>query len=325
MRRSSLPLNGLRAFEAAARHLSFTRAADEMSVTQAAVSHQVKALERRLGVTLFRRLPRALLLTDEGQSLLPELRASFNRIAQALERISAQEGSAALTVSLMTTFALTWLVPRLPRFQAAHPEIEVRLMTTPRVIDFAREDVDVAIRFGDGHWPNQLITTKLLDDALTPLCGRAHRERLRRPGDLRGVTLLHAGDDEWAIWLAAVGVRGINARKGPTFDSTKIAVQAAIDGLGVAAGDPHLFADDIAAGRLFQPFPLIVSNPGKGYWLVYPEASAERAKVKAFCDWIVAEAAPRAGRDSASNHDSPSDDMGRDAALQHVDHLLHDG
>ena len=325
MRRSNLPLNGLRAFEAAARHLSFTRAADEMSVTQAAVSHQVKALERRLGIKLFRRLPRALLLTDEGQSLLPELRAAFNRIAQALERISIQEGGATLTVSLITTIALTWLVPRLPRFQAAHPDIDVRLMTTPRLTDFAREDVDVAIRFGDGQWADQLVAIKLLDDALTPLCGRAHIERLRAPGDLKGMTLLHSGDGEWAMWLAAVDIRGMNARKGPTFDSTKIAAQAAIDGLGVAIGDPHLFADDIAAGRLFQPFPLTVTNPGKGYWLVYPEASAERAKVKAFRDWIVAEAAPRAGRDAASNHESPSDDMGRDAALQHVDHLLHDG
>ncbi len=288
MRRSNLPLNGLRAFEAAARHLSFTRAADEMNVTQAAVSHQVKGLERRLGVTLFRRLPRALLLTDEGQSLLPELRAAFNRIAQALERVSAQEGNATLTVSLLTTFALAWLVPRLRRFQAAHPEIEVRLMTTPRLIDFAREDVDVAIRYGDGQWAGGLTVVKLFDDSLTPLCGRAHREKLRSLSDLQRATLLHSGDGEWSIWLSAAGVAGVNATKGPLFDSTKMAVQAAIDGLGVAIGAPQLFADDIAAGRLFQPFPLAVRND-KAHWLVYPEASAERLKVKAFRRWITEE------------------------------------
>src|SRR5258708_24051111 len=148
----SLPLNGLKAFEAAARHLSFTRAADELHVTQAAVSHQVKALEQRLGVKLFRRLPKSLRLTDEGQALLPELRDAFERIARALNRVTSAQGAAALSVSTLTTFALTWLVRRLPPFQARHPAIDVPLNTTGRMVDFAREDVDVAVRYGAGDW-----------------------------------------------------------------------------------------------------------------------------------------------------------------------------
>jgi DNA-binding transcriptional LysR family regulator len=288
-----LPLNGLRAFEAAARHLSFTRAADELHVTQAAVSHQVKGLEERLGVKLFRRLPKSLLLTDEGQALLPELREAFGRIAQVLDRIRRQGGAATLSVSSLTTFALTWLVPRLPRFQAAHPEIEMRLATTQRLVDFAREDVDLAVRYGNGQWRG-LAQQKLFDDELTPLCGRAHHERLGRPEDLRYVPLIDssgvepAGVGDWPTWLRAAGLADLPVNRVASFDSTTIAVQAAIDGMGVAIGSPGLFADHIAAGRLFQPFPLTVGN-GKSYWVVYPEGAGDRPKIRAFRDWILGE------------------------------------
>lgn len=290
-----LPLNGLKAFEAAARHLSFTRAAAELHVTQAAVSHQVKTLELRLGVKLFRRLPKSLLLTDEGQALLPELHDAFERMARALARVSSERGAATLSVTTLTTFALTWLVSRLPRFQAAHPEIEVRLATTAQIVDFAREDVDIAIRYGDGRWPG-LVVTKLFDDELTPLCGRAHRDRLHRPEDLRHVPLIDASSVEpasvgdWSTWLAAAGIPDLPLNLGARFNSTKIGVQAAIDGLGVAIGSPYLFNEDIVAGRLFQPFPLTVSH-GKAYWLVHQEAAGDRRKVKAFRDWILAETA----------------------------------
>jgi DNA-binding transcriptional LysR family regulator len=289
----SLPLNGLKAFEAAARHLSFTRAADELHVTQAAVSHQVKTLEQRLGVKLFRRLPKSLRLTDEGQALLPELRDAFERIARALNRVTSAQGAAALSVSTLTTFALTWLVSRLPRFQARHPEIEVRLNTTGRMVDFAREDVDVAVRYGDGNWPG-LTVEKMFEDELTPLCGRAHKDRLRRPEDLRDVPLLDASPPEpasvgdWPTWLRAAGIGQLPVTRGATFDSTKIAAQAAIDGLGVAIGSPYLFAEDIAGGRLFQPFPLTVRN-GKTYWLVCAEGTATRPKIKAFREWVFSE------------------------------------
>ncbi|TMQ10245.1 MAG: transcriptional regulator GcvA [Deltaproteobacteria bacterium] len=289
----SLPLNGLKAFEAAARHLSFTRAADELHVTQAAVSHQVKTLEQRLGVKLFRRLPKSLRLTDEGQALLPELRDAFERIARALNRVTSAQGAAALSVSTLTTFALTWLVSRLPRFQARHPDIEVRLNTTGRLVDFAREDVDVAVRYGDGNWSG-LNVEKMFEDELTPLCGRAHKERLRRPEDLRDVPLLDASPPEpasvgdWPTWLRAAGIAQLPVTRGATFDSTKIAAQAAIDGMGVAIGSPYLFAEDIAAGRLFQPFPLTVRN-GKTYWLVCAEGTATRPKIKAFREWVFSE------------------------------------
>ena len=289
MKRSVLPLNGLRAFEAAARHLSFTRAAAEMNVTQAAISHQVKALERRLGLPLFRRLPKSLRLTDEGQALLPELGAAFDRIGNVLDRLG-QRGGGVLTISALTTFVLTWLVPRLQRFQAAHPEIEVRLLTNPRLVDFDREEVDVAIRFGDGKWPG-LLKIKLFEETLTPLCGRSHRRRLRSLSDLRAVTLLDAVGCDWENWLRAAGARDLAVNRGPKFDSTKIAVQAAIDGLGVAIGQASLYAEDIAAGRLFQPFPLAVGN-GKAYWLVHPASVRDTPKVKAFRDWILTEIGP---------------------------------
>src|SRR6266702_2729049 len=152
MSRSLPPLNALRAFEAAARHLSFTAAAAELNVTQAAISHQIKGLEERLGLPLFRRLPRRLILTEAGQALLPELRDAFSRMALAIERVTARSAGGTLTVSSMTTVVIGWLLPLLPRFQAAHPEIDVRLMTSQRMVDFAREDIDVAIRFGGGKW-----------------------------------------------------------------------------------------------------------------------------------------------------------------------------
>jgi DNA-binding transcriptional LysR family regulator len=289
----SLPLNGLKAFEAAARHLSFTRAADELHVTQAAVSHQVKTLEMRLGVKLFRRLPKSLRLTDEGQALLPELRDAFERMARAIDRVTSAQSAAALSVSTLTTFALTWLIGRLPRFQARHPEFEVRLNTTGRMVDFAREDVDIAVRYGDGNWPS-LHIEKMFEDELTPLCGRAYRDRLRTPADLRDVPLLDASPPEpasvgeWGTWFKAAGVAQLPNTRAATFDSTKIAMQGAIDGLGIAIGSPYLFAEDIAAGRLFQPFPLTVRN-GKSYWLVCAEGTASRPKIKAFRDWIFSE------------------------------------
>ncbi len=290
MARPLPPLNALRAFTAAARHLSFTRAAAELHVTQAAVSHQVKALEARLGTKLFRRLTRGLLLTDEGQALLPGLSDGFERLAAAVERVGAKGGGGTLTVSLLTTFAVNWLVARLPRFQASHPAIEVRLTTTSRLVDFAREDVDVAIRLGAGNWPG-LTAHKLLDEELSPLCAPTLARRLKTPADLARLTLLQdsSESDDWLTWFDAAGQRVPNATQGPGFDSTHIAVQAAIKGLGVAIGMPSMFAADLESGRLVQPFELVVKN-GKANWLVYPEASALRPKIAHFRDWIVAEA-----------------------------------
>jgi DNA-binding transcriptional LysR family regulator len=299
------PLNALRAFEAAARHLSFTRAAEELHVTQAAVSHQVKALEERVGVKLFRRLTRGLLLTEEGHALLPDLREAFDRLAQAVDMIGRQGGQGTLTISLLTTFALGWLVPRLQRFQQAHPSIDVRLTTTARLVDFAVEDVDVAVRYGAGGWPG-LRCDKIFDDVVTPLCNARFKERLRKPEDILNVPLLHEQyEHDWRTWFRAAGISVGQLKKGPIFDSTRVAMEAAIAGVGVACGAPFLFTAEIASGQLHQPFDLVVPN-GKGYWLVSPEATAERPKIKALRDWMLEEAAmpmpaaapPRADRRS---------------------------
>ncbi|SRR5258706_1371634 len=291
MARRLPPLGALRAFEAAARHVSFSRAAEELNVTPAAISHQVKQLEAWLGVPLFRRLTRALRLTDEGQALLPALGQAFDRLALAVEKVSAGGAAGTLTVSALTTFVLNWLVPRLPRFQAAHPELDVRLSTSRALVDFARDDVDVAVRYGTGRWPD-VRADKLFDDILTPLCGAAFKDRLRAPADLIGMPLLQSDDTnpEWALWLEAAGVAHPNPGRGPSFDSTRIAVDAAIDGLGVAIGGTRLFADVLAQGRLFQPFALAVPS-GRAYWLVSPAVTAERPKVRAFRDWVLAEVA----------------------------------
>ncbi len=296
MARTLPPLNALRAFEAAARHLSFTRAAEELRVTQAAVSHQVKALEERLGVTLFRRLTRGLRLTDEGQALLPDLRDGFDRLAQAVERVGRRGGQGRLTVSLLTTFALSWLVPRLPRFNERHPEIEVSLIASQRLADFAREEIDCAVRYGHGPWAG-LRADKLFDDELTPLCGKAWQSKLKQPGDLAKVPLLVLSNDhkDWPTWLEAAGVPHIDGRKGTQFDSTRISVDAAIAGAGVAIGNPYVHAEPIVEGRLFQPFDLVIPN-GDSYWLVYPEAVAERPKIKAFRDWLLEEAKEAAAK-----------------------------
>jgi LysR family transcriptional regulator, regulator of gene expression of beta-lactamase len=284
---NALPLNALRAFEASARHLSFTRAAEELHVTQAAVSHQVKALEARLGVKLFRRLPRSLLLTEEGQILLPELRDAFDRIAAALERVKETSGRGPIAVSLVATFALSWLVPRLPRFHAAHPDIELRLTThNNRPVDFARDPVDMAVRYGYGV-PH---AEKLFDYRLTPLCSPRIAGRLKEPCDLEGLPLLCTGDrGDWPLWLRAAGLPPLPTG-GTIFDSTRVMIEAAMEGVGVAIGSPYLFAGEIAQGDLVQPFALTVPN-GRAYWLLLREGRAAAPPIQAFRDWLLAEAA----------------------------------
>ncbi len=285
MGRALPPLNALRAFEAAARHGSFVAAADELSVTPAAISHQVKALEDRLGVALFRRLARGLALTTDGEALLPDLRDAFDRMALALDRIGRQSGGKVLTISLVTTFLLAWLVPRLHRFQARHPDIEVRMTTARHIVDFGREDVDAAVRFADRP-EDGLYAKKLFNDVLTPLAGRRYRDRLKTFEDLRKVPLIDtAFSPEWPIWLEAMGLQELKPRRSLAFDSTKIAVEAAIEGAGVAIGPPKLFREEIEEGRLFQPFPQVVES-GRAWWFVCPATTADRPKIKAFRAWL---------------------------------------
>jgi LysR family transcriptional regulator, regulator of gene expression of beta-lactamase len=299
--RSLLPLNALRAFEAAARHESFTRAAAELHVTQAAVSHQVKMLEERVGTVLFHRLPHGLRLTEEGHRLLPRLRDAFDRIETALEDLSAGSGGprGALSISLVATFGMSWLVPRLPRFHARFPHIDLRLTTHNNdPVDFDRDPVDLAIRYGDGDWPS-VAAERLFDYRLTPLCGPRLAARLATPGDLRGAPLLRTNNEDWLIWLAAAGLPPLPFA-GPLFDSTRMMVEAAIEGMGVALASPDLFACEIADGRLRQPFPLCVPS-GRAYWLIRPEGREPGPRAWAFRDWIVGEATAGAAKLEAGN------------------------
>ncbi|MFQ5785877.1 MAG: transcriptional regulator GcvA [Alphaproteobacteria bacterium] len=295
MTRRLPPLNALRAFEAAARHLSFTRAAQELNVTQAAISHQVKALEDRLGVLLFRRINRALLLTDAGQAYLPPVRDAFDRLAEATARLHAQDSRGALTVSVLPSIATKWLVPRLGRFREAQPDIDVRIAPSLHLTDFAREDVDVALRYGRGVWPG-LRADRLMTEDIFPICSPKLLDGphpLRAPADLRHYTLLHdEGHGDWRVWLLAAGIDDIDPTRGTVFTDSGMLVQAAVEGQGVALGRSALAADDLAAGRLVRPFD--VSLPAEfAYYLVCPEASAGRPKIAAFRDWLMAETARR--------------------------------
>lgn len=286
------PLNALRAFESAGRHLSFTRAAAELSVTQAAISHQIKALEERLGVTLFKRQNRALLLTDAGQAYLPAVRDTFENLARATERLLTRDRVGALTASVLPSFAAKWLVPRLGRFREQHPEIDVRLSADHNMVDFARGDVDVAIRYGQGEYPG-LESVRLMTEDVFPVCSPALLKTahpLRSPDDLRYHTLLH--DDfrvDWRLWLLAAGVTDIDPTRGPTFTDSSMVIQAAVEGQGVALARSVLAANDLAAGRLVKPFD--VSLPARwAYYLTYPPATRDNPKIVAFRDWLLVEA-----------------------------------
>ncbi|TQV89781.1 transcriptional regulator GcvA [Aliikangiella coralliicola] len=283
------PLKSLRAFEAAARHLSFTKAADELFVTQAAVSHQIKSLEEFLGVPLFVRRNRKLLLTDEGQNYWPKIRDIFETLSSATEQIKAQGASGALTVSVVPTFATVWLVPRLSHFSQIYPEIEVRLKASDDTVDFVREDVDVAIYYDTGDYPGVHSVT-LLSERLTPLCSPALLEGnkpLKSPQDLKHHTLLHDGSTgDWRRWLKFAGVKGINLNHGPVFSHTSMVQQAAIYGQGIAMGHLVLSQADVQAGRLVRPFELMMESDFS-YDIVCPKESAERPKIKAFTDWLL--------------------------------------
>lgn len=293
MSRKIPPLNALRAFEAAARHLSFTRASEELFVTQAAVSHQIKALEADLGVSLFRRITRGVLLTEAGQTYLPVLRDAFDAIAEATARVRADEESGLLTVTTTPSFAARWLVPRLGGFYADHPEIDVRLYPSIELIDFARDDVDVAVRFGGGDWPGVRAEHLLCLD-MFPVCSPALLEGphpLRTPADLSNHTLLHEDvREDWRRWLLAAGIEGVDFARGPMFHDTSLLLQAAVAGLGVAIAHSALVNDDLAAGRLVRPFETRLATD-VGFYVVCPEGTVARPKVRAFCDWLFEAAA----------------------------------
>jgi LysR family transcriptional regulator, glycine cleavage system transcriptional activator len=291
------PLNALRAFEAAGRHLSITKAAQELHVTPAAVSHQVKALEDHLGVALFRRSGNALFLTDAGQACLPGLRAGFAELARAIDAIREHDARGPLVLSVAPVVAAKWLIPRLRSFHESHPEIDVRLSASLGLADFERDGIDAAIRVGGGRYPG-LVADRLFGESVVPMCSPsllAGPTPLATPGDLRHHTLLHwdwPGSDrvvpDWDAWLRAMNVSGVDATRGPRFAQPDHAMQAAIDGAGVVLGWRTMARDDLAAGRLIVPFdralPLDVA-----FHLVYPELRRDAPKLVAFRRWLLRE------------------------------------
>lgn len=291
------PLNALRAFEASARLLSFARAAEELGVTPPAISHQVRQLEDFLGVRLFRRMTRRIALTEEGSACLPLLTEAFEKMAEAVDLLRRREDAGALTVSVAPSFAAKWLVPHVESFQAAHPEIDLRISANMAPVDFRSEDVDVGIRFGRGGYPG-LKSDLLFSEAIAPLCSPALLEGahpLRGPADLAHHILLH--DDsarpvgptpDWRLWLRLAGCETVDAARGPRFSHADHALQAAMAGHGVLLGRLSLARDDLAAGRLVRPFGEEIPTEF-GYYLVRPERGPDRPKVAAFRDWILAE------------------------------------
>ncbi len=286
MLRPQLPLNALRAFEAAARHQNLTRAADELCVSQAALSHQIKALEERLGTVLFQRLPRGVALTDEGAALLPVLTEAFDRIGLSLDRLAGGDTREVLTVGVVGTFAIGWLLARLPAFAAAHPDIDLRVSTHNNRADLAGEGLDMAIRFGDGDWPGE-ICTPLWPTPFAPVCAPALAEMLRQPRDLAHVPLLRSfRADEWPRWLATAGLTGLQAR-GPQFDSSLTLASAVSRGAGVALLPLAMFEHELAAGRLLQPFAQTL-DLGR-YWLTRLRSRREAEAAARLRQWLLAE------------------------------------
>lgn len=296
------PLSALVAFEAAARHLSFTRGARELHVTQAAVSHQVRALEEDLGVPLFLRRTRALRLTDEGTRLLPVVRDALDRLDEVGRSLRGGATPHTLRVSAVPSLTARWLVPRLGRFRELHPDIDVLLAPTAELADFGRGEADIGVRYGRGVYPG-LRSDRLFGEELVPVCSPAllrGPRALREPGDLRHAVLLHDEvHDDWRRWLLAAGVSGVDPTRGPVYIDSSMLVQAAMAGQGVALARRRLAELELAEGRLVRLFA--ISLPVEfAYYVVSPEATAERPKIRAFREWLLAEAragaAPGAGR-----------------------------
>jgi LysR family glycine cleavage system transcriptional activator len=292
MSRRLPPLNALRAFEAAARCVSFTRAAQELAVTQGAISHQVKALEARLGLRLFHRRHQGLELTSAGQTYLPIVRDAFDRLALGTEQLLAAEGVNRLTLSVSPNFASKWLVPRLGRFAGQHGEIDLRISATMHHVDFALEEVDMAVRHGDGDWP-ELHVVRLCPEELFPVCSPRLLEAsqpLREPGDLRHHTLLHLGDRrDWLKWLEAAGAEGVDLSRGAVFNQASMAIEAAVEGQGVALARTALAALDLLSGRLVRPFAFGLAVD-YAYYVICPQANARRPKIRKMQEWLLAEA-----------------------------------
>ncbi|HEX6865745.1 MAG TPA: transcriptional regulator GcvA [Caulobacteraceae bacterium] len=296
-RRRLPPLNALRAFEAAARHLNFSRAADELSVTPGAVSQQIQNLEDYVGAALFKRTPKGLLLTDAAQTALPALREAFDRLAEAASLLTGAVDGRRLTLTAAPSFAAKWLVPRLGKFEAAHPEVDVWLSAGMEVVDFASGEIDLAIRYGSGRYPG-LEVIRLLSETVIPVASPEllAEHPLNVPTDLSKHILLHDGspdaDDscpDWAMWLAARGIKTVDGNRGPRFNQSSLVIEAAVNGRGVALAKQTLAQADIDAGRLVAPLQ-IATAVDFAYYLVHPKTKGRLPQVKAFVSWIQQEA-----------------------------------
>lgn len=286
-------LNGLRAFESAARHMSFTQAAEELNVTQTAISHQIRRLEAELGVPLFLRLKDGLALTEDGQAYLPGIRSAFHDLRYSTEQLLATRNSSVLTISTLVSVASKWLLPRLPTFQQAFPDIDVRVSASTERVDFRKGGIDAAIRYGRGDWKG-LRSDWLMSDEIFPVCSPAllaGTQALDTPADLLNHTILQVSGmtaDDWDTWLGAAGQPGQMA-KAPrlTFDLAMMAVQAAVDGQGVCIGRSTYVDDDLRAGRLVAPFDLRLQDD-LGFYLVTPVETADSKKIVALRTWLLA-------------------------------------
>jgi LysR family glycine cleavage system transcriptional activator len=293
-------LNGLRTFEAAARYLSFTRAAEALFVSQAAVSHQIRGLEEQLGVPLFRRLTRSLELTDAGGRLYPRVQQALDLMEQGVRDAKARVERQGLTISVLPSFASGWLVRRIGGFAAAYPTVQIRIDPSTRLADFLTDGVDIGIRYGLGNYPG-LEVMHLMDEALFPVCCPELARQLERPADLAAVPLLHDdGHGQWKTWLEAVGALSVDPSRGPVYTDSNMVIQAAVEGQGVALARSGLSRDALEDGRLVQLFDLTLPAPF-AYYLVYPREYAQRPEVIAFSDWIRDEITRSGGAEPAAS------------------------
>jgi len=287
------PMAALRAFEAAAQLMSFKEAAAQLHRTPSAISHQIRSLEDELGAVLFHRDPHGLRLTDAGRDYFEAVSESLDGLAAATTRLRREHGEGPVTISLFPSFAVRWLIPRLNDFRAAHPEVEIELVSSVRQADFDDGVIDAAIRFGDGDWAG-LHCDPLMVEERFPVCSPAVAAGppLVAPSDLAQVILLHNGAHprEWAEWLEAAGVEQVAAERGPVFDASNEVLAAAANGMGVALGRTPLVEPDLETGRLVAPFRERVRTAGR-YWLVAPQATADRPALVAFREWLCAQVA----------------------------------
>jgi len=296
-RRRLPPLKALPAFEVAASRLSFSAAASELHLTHGAISRQMKTLEAWLGTALFRRLNRRLELTGPGIAFLPAVRTALDVLETSAAQVAVQPRRGPLVVSCLPTFMLRWLMPRLYDFNARHPAIEIRLSASFAPVDFAREGIDAAIRFG-GAPVEGVESRSFLEEKIGPVCSPAllQQKELRQPADLRRHTLLHSDSrpDVWSHWAKRSAARGLDVTRGPRFEHYYFLLEAAVNGLGVALVPEPLAAEDLKLGRLVAPLGFIPS--GRAYHLLVPQALRDATKIKAFGTWLLSQSSGRGAR-----------------------------